>query len=123
MNPAVLRFLAGESCDFTVVRALRTAGYDVYAVSEVMQRSDDLVLVEQAHREQRILLTEEDFGQLVFASHIDTTGVILIRFPGKTRQTLAQAITRVVQEQDEQLFSAFVVLQPGYTRISRTPRI
>lgn len=124
MNPAVLRFLADESCDFTVVRALRTAGYDVYAVSEVMQRSDDLVLVEQAHREQRILLTEDkDFGQLVFASHIDTTGVILIRFPGKTRQTLAQVITRVVQEQGEQLFGAFVVLQPGYTRISRTPRI
>jgi hypothetical protein len=34
MNMAGLRFLADESCDFTVVRSLRAAGYDVLAVSE-----------------------------------------------------------------------------------------
>ena len=28
----MLRFLADESCDFAVVRALRSAGYDVFAV-------------------------------------------------------------------------------------------
>ena len=61
-----LRFLADESCDFAVVRALRAEGYDVLAVSDVMQRSDDRELIEQAHREKRILLTEDkDFGWLV----------------------------------------------------------
>ena len=29
-----MRFLADESCDFAVVRALRQAGYDVLAVAE-----------------------------------------------------------------------------------------
>jgi hypothetical protein len=29
-------------------------GYDVLAISEVMHRSDDSELIEQAHREQRI---------------------------------------------------------------------
>ncbi len=61
-----LRFLADESCDFTVVRALRSKGYDVLAVSEYMQRSVDRDLIEQAHHENRILLTEDkDFGWLV----------------------------------------------------------
>ena len=50
-----LRFLADESCDFAVVRALRADRFDVYAVNEVMQRSDDRVLIEQAARENRIL--------------------------------------------------------------------
>jgi hypothetical protein len=30
-----MRFLADESCDFAVVRALRSAGHDVLAVAEV----------------------------------------------------------------------------------------
>ena len=53
MSTPVLQFLADESCDFAVVRALRAEGYDVLAISEVMQRSDDRELIEQAQREQR----------------------------------------------------------------------
>ena len=59
MNALTLRFLADESCDFAVVRALRVDGYDVLAVSEVMHRSDDRELIDLASREKRVLLTEE----------------------------------------------------------------
>ncbi len=45
-----LRFLADESCDFAVVRALRAGGHDVLAASEFTSRSDDRQLIEQAHR-------------------------------------------------------------------------
>jgi predicted nuclease of predicted toxin-antitoxin system len=63
MSVIPLRFLADESCDFAVVRALRADGYDVFAVSEVTRRSDDRELIEQASHEKRILLTEDkDFG-------------------------------------------------------------
>lgn len=120
MSEPALRFLADESCDFAVVRALRDAGYEVLAVGEIMQRSDDRALIEQSYQEQRILLTEDkDFGWLVFASHADAAGVILIRFPGNLRQTLAAAILRLVNEQGSQLLNAFVVIQPGHTRINR----
>lgn len=40
-----LRFLADESCDFAVVRALRSDGHDVFAVGVFMQRSDDPELI------------------------------------------------------------------------------
>jgi predicted nuclease of predicted toxin-antitoxin system len=76
---AELRFLADESCDFTVVRALRATGHDVLAVSEVTSRSDDRELIERAAQEQRVLLTEDkDFGWLVFVSQANSAGVILI---------------------------------------------
>jgi predicted nuclease of predicted toxin-antitoxin system len=122
MNAFALRFLADESCDFAVVRALRAEGYDVLAVSEITCRSDDRELIDQTSREKRILLTEDkDFGWLVFVSHAESAGVILIRFPGNARQTLVQTVRRLVREQGKQLLGAFVVVQPGHIRISRMP--
>ena len=119
-----LRFLADESCDFNVVRVLRTAGYDVLAVSEVTIRSVDRELIEQAQREQRILITEDkDFGWLVFVSASDSAGVILIRFPGNARDRLPQIIANLVQEQGKQLRNAFTVVQPGYIRIRQKPNL
>lgn len=120
MNMAGLRFLADESCDFIVVRTLRAAGYDVLAVSEFKQRSVDRELIELAYIEDRILLTEDkDFGRLVHVSHAESAGVILIRFPGSARETLAKTILRLIDEQSNQLSGAFVVVQPGHIRISR----
>ena len=85
-----------------------------------MTRSVDRELIEQAGRERRILLTEDkDSGWLVFASHAESPGVVLLRFPGNVRQALAQTIVQLVQEQDESLVGAFVVVQPGQARISR----
>ncbi len=121
---SALRFLADESCDFAVVHALREAGYDVFAVSEVMQRSDDAELAAQAAQEQRVLLTEDkDFGWLFFVSRNDSAGVILIRFPGNARQALAQTTVQLVREQSESLIGKFVVVQPGYVRISDRPEV
>ena len=62
-----MRFLADESCDFNVVRALREAEFDVLAVVEVIPRATDARVIELAVVEDRVLLTEDkDFGQLVF---------------------------------------------------------
>lgn len=120
MTTAGLRFLADESCDFIVVRVLRANGYDVVAVSETTRRSVDSELIEQAHRENRVLLTEDkDFGWLVFASHSVSAGVVLIRFPGNARKTLGQAVLELVKQKGQELKDAFVVIQPGQVRFSR----
>ena len=123
MCAMLLRFLADESCDFAIVRALRAEGYDVLAVSEVTQRSDDRELIEQAHREKRILLTEDkDLCWLVFVSYAESAGVILVRFPGDARQTMVQMVQKLVHEQGERLVDVFVVVQPGYVRVSPKPQ-
>ena len=120
MNDASLRFLADESCDFGIVKALRAEGYDVLALTEITARSVDSEVIAQASQEKRILLTEDkDFGQLVFASQADSAGVILIRYPGKTRKSLAEAVVRLVREQGNDIWNAFVVMQPGHIRMSR----
>lgn len=119
---APLRFLADESCDFTVVRALRAQRYDGLAVSEFTSRSVDRELIEQAHREERVLLTEDkDFGALVIASHLDSAGVILIRYPSNVRSRLGETIAQLVAKQSTEIAGAFVVAQPGQIRISKKP--
>ncbi len=61
-----MRFLADESCDFAVVRALRAAGHDVVAVTEMAPAANDETVIEIALNDGRLLLTEDkDFGQLV----------------------------------------------------------
>jgi predicted nuclease of predicted toxin-antitoxin system len=113
--------MADECCDFAVVRALRTEGYDVFAVGEVMQHSVDRSLLELAAEGDRILLTEDkDFGWLVYAGSARSAGVMLIRYPGNARKQLAEAVVRLVQTQPDQLRGNFVVLQPGQIRISRS---
>jgi len=64
-----VRFLADESCDFAVVRALREAAFDVVAVVEHSPGATDDQVIALSVNEQRVLLTEDkDFGQLVFAA-------------------------------------------------------
>ena len=117
-----LRFLADESCDYNIVRALRAADFDVVAMSDLTTRSVDSLLIEKAYREQRILLTEDkDFGWLVFVSAADSAGVILIRYPGNARDLLPHAILQLIRDKEKLLPGSFVVVQPGYIRIRHKP--
>jgi len=78
--------------------------------------------MELAFNESRILLTEDkDFGWLVYVGHVDSPGVILIRFPASARGLLAEAVLRLARDYASQLVGAFVVLQPGAARISYGP--
>lgn len=115
-----MRFLADESCDFAVVRALRTAGHDVVAVAEVALGAPDETVIDLALREQRVLLTEDkDFGRIVFASAKSNPGVIFIRFPASARGSLPQMVLDLLGKYSDRLANRFVVLQPSRVRISR----
>ncbi|MBV8208057.1 MAG: DUF5615 family PIN-like protein [Acidobacteria bacterium] len=50
-----MRFLADESCDFAVVRALRGAGHDVTAIAGSHAALDDSSVLALARSENRIL--------------------------------------------------------------------
>jgi predicted nuclease of predicted toxin-antitoxin system len=115
-----VRFLADESCDFAVVRALRDAGHDVTAVAELKPAATDDAVLSLARSENRILLTEDkDFGLLAYAGGQQTAAVILIRFPASARKQLGQTAVNLVAEIGERLGGAFVVIEPGRARISR----
>ena len=118
-----MRFLADESCDFSVVRALRSADHDVVAIAEVSPREEDDDVRQRALRDDRILITEDkDFGQLIYANMQLTGGVIFIRFPARARRNLAATVVEVVRQRGQRLIGSFTVLQPGRVRTGRNPR-
>lgn len=115
-----MRFLADESCDFAVVRALRAAGHDVLAIVELSPQLQDLAVLDLAVDQKRIVLTEDkDFGRLVYADRRATGGVILLRFPARARGDLARTVVQLVRRRGERLTGCFVVAQPGRIRIRR----
>ncbi len=117
-----MRFLADESCDFAVVRALRDAGHDVTAIAELGPAAKDDAVLALARSEARILLTEDkDFGLLAYAGGQQTAGVVLIRFPADARRQLGRTLVSVVAEIGERLSGAFVVVAPGRARLSKPP--
>jgi len=117
-----MRFLADESCDFAVVRALKRAGFDVLCISESTPRAEDLEVIGIALREERILLTEDkDFGRLVYSHGQETLGVIFLRFPTFARKQISRDVLDLVKLQGERLVGSFITVQPGRIRISHTP--
>jgi predicted nuclease of predicted toxin-antitoxin system len=116
-----VRFLADESCDFAVVTALRNAGYDVAAVNEARAGADDEEVLALAHADARVLVTEDkDFGILAHARRMDTAGVILVRFPAGARRTVGESVVNAVIELGERLSGAFLVVETGRARLSRS---
>ena len=117
-----MRFLADESCDFAVVRALRRAGFDVLCISESTPRAEDSEVIEVALREERIVLTEDkDFGRLVYSHGQETLGVIFLRFPTSARRQISKDVVNLVKQQGEKLARSFITVQPGRIRISHAP--
>ena len=87
-----MNFLADESCDFAVVRALRNEGYNVIAVAEVTPAADDEDIIGLAYSEAKILLTEDkDFGRLVYAHAHPSGWRNLNPFPFKYPPHFAQS--------------------------------
>jgi len=112
-----MRFVADESCDFAVVRALRSGGHDVLAIAEISPRIGDEEVLKHARDEKRVLLTEDtDFGELVYAEGLGSSGVILFRFPASARNAIARAAIDAVNRIGEELSSRFTVVQPGRIR-------
>jgi predicted nuclease of predicted toxin-antitoxin system len=118
-----MRFLADESCDFRVVRALRAAGHDVTVVSEVAQGAEDPAVIDIAVREGRVFVTEDrDFGQLVYAAGKPAPGVILLRYPSAARRNLPALVVDTVAKHGEKLRDRFVIVQPQRIRFGVIPR-
>jgi predicted nuclease of predicted toxin-antitoxin system len=115
-----MRLIADESCDFRLVRSLRSAGHDVIAVAETQAGIDDDDVIHRARSERRLLLTEDkDFGQLVFSAAKENSGVLLVRYPALARSGLADAVLSLLTERGDDLYSCFVVLEPGRVRLGR----
>ena len=119
-----MNFLADESFDFRIVRAMRAAGHDVSSVYELAPAAMDQAVMRLAANENRILLTEDkDFGWLVYVSAMAHRGVILVRCPERGRPAVTTRLLSVITARAGELSDAFTVVTPDKTRVSGLPRL
>jgi predicted nuclease of predicted toxin-antitoxin system len=115
-------FVADESCDFALVRALRAAGFSVRSIAEESPRATDADVLRSAAASGRVLLTEDrDFGRLVFGNSAPSAGVVLIRYPSTERLEMAERTVEFVRLHGSQLSGVFVTLTPRRARFRRLP--
>lgn len=113
-----LKLLADESCDFAIVRSLRTANCDLKAVAEDMPGVSDVVVLQRAINDKRLLLTEDkDFGEWVFAHGSIIPGVIFFRYPSHFRKSMAGMAGELISKKGTDLLGKFTVVEPGRFRI------
>jgi len=118
-----VRFLADESCDGRVVRALRAAGHDVQSAANDLRGAADSAVSDAAFVEGRVVVTEDrDFGQLVFVAGARSVGTILIRWPADDRDGIAHRLVEVVSTLGDRILGSFTVVQPTGVRSRRIRR-
>lgn len=117
-----MRFLADECCDALVVRTLRDMGYEVAYVAELDPGLTDTDVLAQSVSEERILLTEDrDFGDLIFREQETAYGVVLLRIPPEERPQKRERITVLIQQYQNELPGAIVVVTLNTIRIRPLP--
>ncbi len=116
-----MRFLLDSCISGFAVRELRTAGYDVVWTAEEPEDPGDDVILEQAVKERRILVTaDKDFGDLVFVfQKPHPTIVRLVEIPARMQ---GKILLRLIEtHQDELTKGALLTVERFRTRI-RLPK-
>jgi predicted nuclease of predicted toxin-antitoxin system len=113
-----LKVLADESVNFDIVKQLRELNYEVHAIVEEKRSAKDLVGLEYAKELKALLLTEDkDFGEWIFAYHVENLSVVLLRYRANEFQDIVNSLKQILQKYGESLYGKFVVIKKNKFRI------
>jgi predicted nuclease of predicted toxin-antitoxin system len=118
-----VRFLLDESVNFPAAAFLQQLGHDVTAIArEYPHGLADREVLALAHREQRILLTNDrGFGDLVFREALPHAGIILSLLDQENRSVKLAWLEYVLAWHAEDLTHFVVVTEHG-VRVRSTGR-
>jgi predicted nuclease of predicted toxin-antitoxin system len=103
--------LADENIEQRVITKLRESGIEVYSIYESARGISDEQVIKLSLDPPRIILTEDkDFGEWVFAHHIQTISVILLRYQWKDAALIADKLAQLILESGDGLFGKFTTL-------------
>ncbi len=115
-----MRFLADENFPGDAVNALRQAGHDVAWICAEGAGSPDHVVLAEAVRQSRILLTfDKDFGELAWHEGLPaSSGVVLFRMP--LPPNAGRLLTDILESRTDWA-GHFSVIEPGRIRMRVLP--
>jgi len=105
------KFLANESVDFRIVKALRDENKSVVAITEDHPGISDEEVLEMANKLEAVLLTEDkDFGELTYRLDKISHGIILLRLSGQQIAKKIELVKDVIEEYEDDLSKSYVVI-------------
>jgi predicted nuclease of predicted toxin-antitoxin system len=119
-----MRFLADVNVSRHVVERLRSQGYSVVRVPEIMDpRTPDREIVSEARRRGAIVISfDQDFGAILAVSGATSPSLVNLRVTYVDADRLANAIAAVVRMTEADLLvGAVVTLDDIGARVHRLP--
>jgi len=115
-----MRFLVNECCGPVVTDWLRDQGHDARRVADISAGLDDAAVLELAHAEDRIPITnDKGFGARVFEKGEPHSGAILLRLADERPPVAVRVLSGVLEQLGEQIRGRFVVATERRVRPSR----
>jgi predicted nuclease of predicted toxin-antitoxin system len=109
--------LADENVHGSIIQALRNAGFKVTSVAESSSGIKDENVIQLALRYDYILLTEDkDFGEWVFAHHIQNLNVLFLRYAFHEFEEIAQSVILLLKS-DQLIRPFFATITPKKIRV------
>lgn len=119
-----MRLLADLHISPKTVEQLRSHGYDVVRVSDVMDpRSRDEQIVDHARRDGRVILTQDlDYSAIIALSGASEPSLISLRLSSSRVEYVSAVLTRVLPQVEKDLESgAIITVTDDRIRLRKLP--
>ncbi len=113
-----LKFIVDVGVGNKVEKWLAAQGCDVLNVRDIDPRLPDHEIVKIATKENRMVITmDKDFGELVYRTNVNHTGVLLLRLDSYSSQEKVNVINRILEEHQDKIVGKFCVYKDNNLRI------
>ncbi|MBI2778727.1 MAG: DUF5615 family PIN-like protein [Gammaproteobacteria bacterium] len=118
-----MKLLANENIPLASVYALRQAGFDITAISELSPGVSDAHVLRLAEAESRALLTfDRDYGELIYVRGLPCPpGLVYMRFLPTTPTEPSQLLIKLFAQKKNIVQGYFVVLDRDSIRRRALP--
>lgn len=114
-----MRFLVDACTGPSVARWLRSEGHDAFSIYDETPGVSDDVVMAQAVREERILITnDKDFGEKVYREHKPHCGVIFLRLSDERSTQKIKTLHYLLTNYADRLPGRFVVATEKHVRFA-----
>ena len=123
MSASELKFLVDVGVGKKVEEYLLEKRYDTKAVRSFDQRMPDQEIIRLAASEKRIVITmDKDFGELVYHSGMDHSGILLLRLEDATGSEKQKVIAQILEKYADNMENNFCVYQNKKFRFRKLSR-
>lgn len=117
MNQTKLKFLVDVNISKKVEEWLLENNYNMKAVRTIDPRIPDIDAIRIAVSENRMIITmDKDFGELVYNSGIQHSGVLLLRLEDTNSNEKVEILEKILMEHQDKLLNNFCVFHRVFHR-------